>query len=129
MITNRSKKEYRILSRKARRLVREQGGTHTEWMHRLTSTTKTDDVVVEKFNPFKQASVTNKPKRTVQVNPEREARLEKLRAASLRTVEKAKQLALERERAIAESGLTPAEYDELQELEALTHEELQEDYE
>ena len=129
MITNRSKKEHRILSRKARRLVRDSGGTHAEWMRKLTGTNKTDDIVVEKFNPFKQASVTNKPKRTVQVNPEREARLEKLRAASLRSREKAKQLALERERAIAESGLTPAEYDELQELEALTHEELQEDYE
>jgi hypothetical protein len=34
-----------------------------------------------------------------------------------------------RRKAIAESGLTPAEYDELQELEALNHEELQEDYE
>jgi hypothetical protein len=34
-----------------------------------------------------------------------------------------------RRKAIAESGLTPAEYDELQELESLTPEQLQEDYE
>ena len=31
-----------------------------------------------------------------------------------------------RRKAIAESGLTPAEYDEMQYLESLTHEELQE---
>lgn len=34
-----------------------------------------------------------------------------------------------RRKAIAESGLTPAEYDELQELESLTPEQLQEEYE
>jgi hypothetical protein len=61
------------------------------------------------------------PLHTTTMSEEKKEKLARLR-------ERSRTLSVRR-KAIAESGLTPAEYDELQELESLTPEQLQEDYE